>query len=227
MSGGILIFGATRETGLEVARLLAARGEAVTALVRPGSDASAVEALGVQVVRGDALQPADVDAAFAAGSFRAVVNSLGGQRGEPRPDFDGSRNVVDAALRAGVKRLVMVTAIGAGDSRTAVAPKVLEILGEVLALKTQAEQNLQDSGLDFTILRPGGMTSDPASGTAVMTEDHQRMGVINRADLAALVVGCLDDDATIGRIYHTVDPEITWQAPLQRGEDAHHRRPGQ
>jgi len=45
------------------------------------------------------------------------------------------------------------------------------------------------------------------------------MGVIHRADLAQLTVDCIDDDATIGRIYHTVDPEITWQAPLQRGEE--------
>ena len=45
------------------------------------------------------------------------------------------------------------------------------------------------------------------------------MGVINRADLAQLTVSCIDDDTTIGMIYHTIDPEITWQAPLQRGED--------
>ena len=49
------------------------------------------------------------------------------------------------------------------------------------------------------------------------------MGIIHRADLAALVVECLDDDSTIGRIYHTVDPEIKAQPPLQRGESM---RPG-
>jgi uncharacterized protein YbjT (DUF2867 family) len=45
------------------------------------------------------------------------------------------------------------------------------------------------------------------------------MGVINRADLARLIVECLDEPATIGKIYHTVDPEIKWVPPLQRGED--------
>jgi uncharacterized protein YbjT (DUF2867 family) len=113
----------------------------------------------------------------------------------------------------------MVTAIGAGDSQSAVAPKVLEVLGEVLEMKTQAENILQDSGLDYTILRPGGMTNDPASGTAIKTEDHNRMGVINRADLAALVVECIDDNAASGKIYHAVDPGITREAPLQRGEN--------
>lgn len=75
-----------------------------------------------------------------------------------------------------------------------------------------------DSGLDATILRPGGMQSDPSTGTAIKTEDHTTMGIINRSDLAALVVECLDDPGTIGKIFHTVDPEIKRQPPLQRGE---------
>jgi hypothetical protein len=44
------------------------------------------------------------------------------------------------------------------------------------------------------------------------------MGVIGRADLAQLVVDCLDDPGSIGRVYHAIDPAITRAAPLQRGE---------
>lgn len=220
MPEDILLFGGTRATGLEVAKILRDRGEQVTALVRPASDTSDLEALGVEIFRGDALDAEAVHQAFRCGQYRAVINSLGGQRGQrPRPDFEGSKNIVDAALEAGVRRVLMVTAIGAGDSVSAVAPKVLEVLGELLELKTQAENYLIDSGLDYTILRPGGMTSDPASGTAIKTEDHSVMGVITRADMGRLVVECLDDDSTVSQIYHTVDPEIKWQPPLQRGED--------
>ena len=217
---GVLIFGATRGTGLEIARILAARGDAVTAAVRSTSDTAGVDPLGIATVTADALDAGSVDAAFAAGRHRAVIISLGGRRGEPqRPDFIGARNIIDSAMRHGVSRALMITAIGSGDSRSAVAPKVIEFLGEVLAIKTQAEEYLMQSGMRATILRPGGMTSDPASGTAIKSEDHTLMGVINRADLARLTVDCLDDDASIGRIYHTIDPEITTQAPLQRGED--------
>ncbi len=226
MADGVLIFGGSRGTGLEVARVLRSRGDAVTVLVRESSDASELEATGANVVRGNALEPEAVERAFASGQFRAVVNSLGGKRGEtPRPDIEGTRLIVEAARDAGVRRVVMVTAVGAGDSQVAVAPKVLEVLGEVLAQKTLAEEILQNSRLDYTILRPGGMTTDPASGTAVLTEDHTRMGVINRADLGALVVQCIDDESCIGKIYHAVDPEITWEPPLQRGEDLPGRRP--
>jgi len=222
----ILIFGATRGTGLEVAKILTARGDAVTAFVRPVSDRSELESLGVAMIEGDALDADSVTAAIASGPYRAIVISLGGRRGEgPRPDLIGARHIVDAARQAGTKRVLMITAIGCGESKAAVAPKVIEVLGEILAAKTEAENFLLGAGLDATILRPGGMTSDPASGTAIKTEDQMMMGVINRADLAQLTVECLDEDASIGRIYHTIDPEITWDAPLQRGDDSHHKKP--
>jgi len=219
MEDGVLLFGATRATGLEVARLLAGRGGPVTALVRPGSDDAALRELGVSVVAGDVMDPGSVRRAFAAGRFRAVISTLGGRRGEqPRPDLVGTGHIVDAAQAAGLARMIMVTMIGAGDSVTAVSPKVHEMLGEAMAAKTAAEALLSASGLDFTVLRPGGMTSGPATGTAILSDDHQCMGVITRADLAALLVRCLDDPATAGRIYHAVDPEIRWTPPLQRGE---------
>ncbi len=221
MTEAVLVFGGTRGTGLEVSRILRKQDEAVTALVRDGSDASELEAIGVTVVRGNALDRAAVDTAFATGKFRAVINTLGGKRGElPRPDILGTQEITGGAKRAEVNRIIMVTAIGAGDSQSAVAPKVLEVLGEVLEMKTQAEKILQESGLNYTILRPGGMTNDPASGTAIKTEDHNCMGVINRADLATLVVECINDDTTIGKIFHTIDPGIKREAPLQRGENS-------
>jgi uncharacterized protein YbjT (DUF2867 family) len=223
MSEGVLIFGATRETGLEVAKILTARGDTVAAFARPTSDLAELRALALQqIIYGDVLDAVAVNKAFAAGRFRAVICTIGGQRGQvPRPDFEGVKLIVDTArrLRLSVPRILLVTAIGAGDSRSAVAPKVLEVLGEVIRLKTLAEQQLVASGLNYVILRPGGMTSDPPTGTAIRTEDHGVMGVITRADLARLVVECLDDEGTNGKVYHTVDPEIKWQAPLQRGED--------
>ena len=130
MAGGVLIFGGTRGTGFHVARLLRESDDAVTALVRDGSDASELEATGATIIRGNALDGDAVDAAFASGDFRAAVNTLGGKRGElPRPDIEGTRQIIRGAKQAGVRRALMVTAIGAGDSQSAVAPKVLEVLG--------------------------------------------------------------------------------------------------
>jgi len=219
MAQGVLLFGAARGTGLEAAKILVAAGHPVTAFVRPSSDRSALEVLGVGLVTGDVLDAAAVEAAFASGPFDAVVNTIGGRRGEPRPDFDGVKNIVDAARAAGVERMVLVTAVGAGDSRDTLAPKAWEVLGPVIELKTKGEDYLIDSGLRYTILRPGGMNSDPATGTAILTEDHTAMGTITRADLARLVVDCLEDENSVGRIFHAIDPGIESLPPLQRGRD--------
>lgn len=218
MTDGVLIVGASRGTGLEVVRLLERRGEAVTAFVRPTTDMAGLLQLRVKLFRGDALDPRSVQGAFASGSFRAIIDTVGGKRGEPRPDYHGTRNLVDAAREAGVRRFILVTAIGAGDSRGTVGPRVLEFLGAVLDEKTLGENYLMASSLDYTILRPGGMTHDPASGTAIRTEDRSAMGMISRADLARLVVDCLDDPLSIGKVFHTVDPAIQREAPLQRGD---------
>jgi uncharacterized protein YbjT (DUF2867 family) len=218
MSDGILLFGGTQRTGLEVAKLLTGRGEKLTAFVRPTSDLSGLQGLDLERVTGDAIEADDVEKAFASGQFRAVISTIGGSRGEPRrPDVDSTRNIVDSAQRHGVTRVLLVTAVGAGDSRDVLTEHAWKFLGPVMELKSQAEDYLMNSGLDATILRPGGMASEAATGTAIKTEDHTAMGVIQRADLAALVVECLDDDSTIGKIYHTIDPEIKEAPPLQRG----------
>ncbi|MDH3511641.1 MAG: SDR family oxidoreductase [Gammaproteobacteria bacterium] len=225
MTDGVLVFGASQRTGLEVTKILAGRGENVTAFVRPTSDRTELEELQVDFAIGDVVDANSVEAAFAAGKFRAVVNTIGGKRGEePRPDFIGIKNMVDSAKRHGVKRALLVTMVGTGDSSNVLSENARKFLGPVAELKTQAEDYLMESGLDATILRPGGMLSQPATGTAIKTEDHSVMGVIHRADLAVLVVESLDDDATIGKIFHTVDPEIKEQPGLQRGEAP---KPGQ
>ena len=221
MTDGILLFGGTGRTGLEVAKILAGRGDSLTAVARAASNKAGLEALDIDILDGDALDRDAISAAFASKPFRAVISTIGGKRGQPgpRPDQQGIEYIVDIAKEKGVQRMLMVTMIGAGDSKKVVSPKVIEVLGEAIEAKTRAEEYLANSGLDYTILRPGGLTGEAATGTGAKTEDHGVMGVITTGDLARLVVECLDDDSTIGHTYHTTDPEIKWQPPLQRGED--------
>ncbi len=215
-NGAVLVIGGTRATGLEVVRLLRKRGDDVTVLVRPASDASAAEALGAGIVRGDAMNAPDLVAALTGGPFRAVVSTLGATSVDgPRPDFDGNRNAVDAARLAGVKRFVLVTMIGAGDSLQAAPAVARYFLRKVIPEKNKAEDYLRTSGLDYTIIRPGGLLPKEAQGKAYLTEDTGSMSWIRRADLAALVVQALDDPRAIGKVYHAFDPDRTrfWSIP--------------
>jgi uncharacterized protein YbjT (DUF2867 family) len=83
-------------------------------------------------------------------------------------------------------------------------------LREIIVLKTQAEDYLKSSGLDYTIIRPGGLLkSNLPPGEVFLTEDTQAFSWIGRSDLAKLVVRALDDPQSINRTYHAIDPGRT------------------
>ena len=204
LEGPILVFGGTAGTGLETVKLLRARGIPVTVFVRPTSNRAPLEPLGVSFVVGDALNMADVGAAFATGSFKAVISSLGGRRGEPRPDYVGNRNITDAAVAAHVRRAIQVTAIGAGGRNRAKPPEDASFMRQVMYEKTRGEDHMIASGLDYTMIRPGGLTDGPPTGNGIMIEDYAE-GSVNRSDVALMNIKALEDDSTIGKAYSVID----------------------
>jgi uncharacterized protein YbjT (DUF2867 family) len=220
MAQTILLFGGSGRTGLHIARQLCARGDQVVALNRAATDATALEDTGATVVTGSPLDQNDIEIGFAAGAFDAVICTLGHRRGEPPPraDLEGVKMIIDTAKELEIERVLMITMIGAGESISVVSDKVIEFLGVPIKAKTEAENYLRDSGLAWTILRPGGLNEAPESGTGELHEECV-MGVISTAELARLTLDCLDNPGTIGKVYHTIDPAIKEQAPLQRGEN--------
>ena len=79
-----------------------------------------------------------------------------------------------------------------------------------MALKTQAEDHLRESGVAYTIIRPGGLKDADATGRGLLTEDAMAMGIITRQDLAQLMVAALDDAGAANKIYTAKDSELTW-----------------
>jgi uncharacterized protein YbjT (DUF2867 family) len=205
---GILIFGASRNTGLDIAEILAKRGDKVTAFVRAGSDTSALSKLGVTLVNGDALDMPSVEAALAGKTYRAIITTISCFSCDPKPDYLGNKNIFDAAKAAGIQRVLLMTTIGAGDSYDSAPIPARSFLKDMLPLKTQAEDHLKGLGLDYTIIRPGGLKTAPPTGRALLTEDVKASGIITRADLAELVVKALDDDATIGKTLAAIDADF-------------------
>jgi uncharacterized protein YbjT (DUF2867 family) len=204
-SSSVLIFGATRNTGLMVAQLLKARGDNVTAFVRPTSNVADLEKLGIDRVVGDAMDIETVRAAFVDREYEAVLTTIGCISCDPPPDYQANANVIQAAKEAGVNRLVLVTSIGAGDSLDATPALSQFALARTLPLKTHAEEDLHASGLDYTIIRPGGLRSGRRTGNGVLSEDRKTFGFIFREDLSELIVSVLDDSAAIGKTFAAVD----------------------
>lgn len=201
---GVLIFGATRNTGLEIAKILVARGEPVTAFVRPVSNLENLEPLNVDYFTGDALSADDVKAAIESKEFTAVISTIGGGRGETPPDLVGTINMVDAMENTGPKRFLIVTIIGPGKSMSMVPVQQQASLGHVIKMKEEAENYVRASSLDWTIIRPGQLTSNPRSGIIRLSLEPEPTGPVTRADLADLVVGAYDDPSTIGKVYQVI-----------------------
>ncbi len=117
------------------------------------------------------------------------------------------------AVKAKVKKFILVTSIGSGNSVVALSPQILEALQPVLIDKEKAEQHLIGSGLNYTIIRPGGLQSESATGNGVLTEDPRIAGMIHRADVAQLVCRCLNSDAANNKILSAVDANMLFGQP--------------
>ncbi|NER37552.1 MAG: SDR family oxidoreductase [Oscillatoria sp. SIO1A7] len=202
----IFLAGASRGVGLEIAKLLREQQQPVVALLRSPDAAPELEAMGIKIVMGDALDAAGMERAMQAQPVSTAISTIGGlpQDGE-RPDYLGNKNLIDAAAIAGVRKFILVSSIGTGNSKIALSPQALETLQAVLIEKDKAEQHLIHSGLTYTIVRPGGLKSEPATGQGVLTEDPTVAGMIHRPDVAQLVCQCLASDRANNKILAAVD----------------------
>ncbi len=210
-SDGVLVFGPTGGTGLAAVRQLRAEGLPVTAFVRPTSNREKLESLGVSFVVGNALSASDVDKAFAGGNFTAVVSAIGGRQGEPRPDYEGVKNMVDGAKNHGVQRMILVSSIGAGDAARAKPAADAGFFQTILHEKTLGEDYLIASGLNYTVIRPGGLGSGSATGNGELTV-APASGIIQREDVGAMIAQTLNDPSAVGKVYYAVDPTLSREA---------------
>jgi nucleoside-diphosphate-sugar epimerase len=219
MTSNSLVFlaGASRGVGREIAHCLIERSLRVKALLRSNLAQSELEAMGIRVAIGDALNLDDVEQAMQGEPITAVISTIGGlPKDGQRADYLGNKNLIDASIRAGVRRFILVTSIGSGDSAVALPSQVLQTLESVLVEKYQAEQYLINSGLTYTIIRPGGLKSEPSTGQAVLTADPTIAGSIHRADVAQLVCRCLLSDRADCQVLSAIDRQMTYtQKPYE------------
>ena len=185
----------------------------ITALVRSEEAAEELNALeNVNAVLGDAFDYKVVEGTM--DGCDAVISTLGGapDAGEngKHVDYEGNSNVIEAAGILGVTRVVLVTSIGCGDSRDAIPESAYEVLKDALAAKTRAENVLIKyyTNTNWTIIRPGGLKSEPKTGTAVVSEDKTICGSVHREDVADLVVKSLTSPNSMRKILSAVDPEL-------------------
>jgi putative NADH-flavin reductase len=197
----VLIVGAGGKTGSLVVEKALAAGHTVTVFVRtPPSK----EHTGVRVVMGDARDREAVRAGIAGQD--AVIDTIGGKT--PYRDTELERtaalNIVEAMKMGGVRRLIVVSMMGLGDSREQ-APFWYEHLLMTTFLrgstkdKAAMEATVEASGLDFVIVRPPILGEGPATGKTKIVAEGEKGHKITRADLAHFLVDQLTSDAYVGK----------------------------
>lgn len=200
----VAIAGGHGKVARELARVLHDGGHQSTAIIRNQEHASDVREAGAAPALLD-LETVTVDelAATLTGHdavvFAAGAGPNSGAERKMTVDRDAAILLADAAVRAGVRRYVMVSSMAAdrGD------PTSEDIFQIYLVAKGAADDAVRNRKLDWTIVRPGMLTDDEPTGLVTVGE-HVDRGPIPRADVAGVLAATLADDASIGRTFEVI-----------------------
>ena len=202
----VAIAGGHGQIALRLTRRLAERGDSVRSLIRNPAHEDDIREAGGDPVVCDLEQEDEHAIAEAIAGANAVVFAAGagpgsGAERKGTMDLGGAVKLIEAAKRAGIRRYVMVSAISADPN----APGD-DVFAVYLRAKGEADAELQASGLDYTIVRPGGLTDDPGTGRVNLGDGVGR-GQIPRDDVAAVLVAVLHEPDTVGRTYELIAGE--------------------
>jgi uncharacterized protein YbjT (DUF2867 family) len=201
----VVIAGGHGKIALHLERLLADGGHRVTALIRRRDHDSDVREAGAEPVLCD-LEQEDELSHYVQGAdamvFAAGAGPGSGPERKRTVDLGGAVKLIDGARRAGVRRYLMISSIGADNPAAA-----SEQMRPYLEAKAEADRQLVDSGLDWTIVRPGMLTDEPGTGRVELTEDMSVRGSIPREDVARVLAASLGNDGTIAKTFVAVAGE--------------------
>lgn len=200
----VVVAGGHGQIGLKLLRLLAREGHRARGIVRDPSQGGDLEEVGAEPLVCD-LEREELVGRIAGAD--AVVFSAGagpgsGSERKRTVDYGAAVKLIEAAREDGVRRYVMVSAIGAADPEA--GP---EKMRPYLEAKAEADWALAKSGLDHTIVRPGRLTDDPGTGRIDAGPDLGRHDEITRDDVAAVLLATLSADNTIGKTFQVLGGE--------------------
>ncbi|MDF2920224.1 MAG: NAD-dependent dehydratase [Microbacterium sp.] len=209
----ILIIGGHGKVALRLEPILAERGDTVTALIRNRDHEADVAATGATPLVAD-VESFDVDQLTNLLSGNdAVVWAAGAGGGDAARtwavDRDAAIRSIDAAAAAGVRRYVMVSYFGAGPDHGVPEDDSFYAYAEA---KAEADAHLRESGLDWTIVAPSGLTLDEPTGKITVGGSGKES--VPRGDVAAVIAAVLAEPATVGRMIEFTGGDTPIEAAL-------------
>ncbi|EHS54981.1 SDR family oxidoreductase [Paenibacillus sp. Aloe-11] len=212
----VLVIGANGKVGRHLVRLLGQNeSHRVKAFIRNPDQTEALERLGAETVIADLEGTVSEIAAAVKGSDAIVFTAgSGGKTGADKTlliDLDGAVKAMEAAGQAGIRRFIMVSALHAENRE-----QWPESIKPYYVAKHYADRLLEASNLDYTILRPGGLTDEPGSGK-VTTGNNLDSHSISREDVAGAVVAVLDEPQTYQRAIDLVSGSTPIAEAVRQG----------
>jgi uncharacterized protein YbjT (DUF2867 family) len=201
----VAIAGGHGKIALILGELLAGRGDTVRGLIRNPDQEADLRAAGIEPVLCDLEAEADVAAAIRGADAVVFAAGAGPGSGDARKetvDKGGAVKLIEAAKAEGIARYLIVSSMGADKAPEDGA----EGFGAYLRAKFEADEALRASGLDYTVVRPGGLTDDEGTGKVRIAASTGR-GQIPRADVAAVLLACLDQPRSIGKSFDVISGE--------------------
>ncbi|WP_172200307.1 SDR family oxidoreductase [Saccharibacillus qingshengii] len=202
----VLIIGANGQIGSRLIRQLKQEGRhTVKAMIRKAEQENELRAAGVEPVLANLEDSVETLAQAMQGCDALVFTAgSGGSTGLDKTlliDLDGAVKTMEAAEKAGVKRYVIVSAMQAHNREN-----WSEEIKPYYAAKHYADRMLESTGLDYTIVRPGGLTNDPGTGS-ISAAENLEPGSISRDDVAAVIAALLEDRRTYRQAFDLTSGE--------------------
>jgi nucleoside-diphosphate-sugar epimerase len=202
----VLVAGGHGKIARHLLRLLAEHGHHGRGLIRNRDHAADLEAVGAVAVLCD-LEHDDPRPHLGAADAIVFAAGAGPGSGPERKrtvDYGGAVKLIEAAEALGVRRYLMVSSMGAGDPASA-----SEAMRPYQQAKHDADEALAASGLDWTIVRPGGLTDEQGSGRVAIAERLGRYGQVPRQDVALVLLESLGSQSnTIGKTFEVLEGEV-------------------
>ena len=194
----IFVVGGHGNIALRFERLAAQAGHRVRAMARNPVHSGDIEATGAEPVVAD-IETDDITGVVKGADVVVFAAGAGAGSGPERKktvDLGGAIKLMDAAVKNGIARYLMVSAIGADNSS-----RWSEQMRPYYEAKAGADEALMASGLDYTIVRPGSLTDDPGTGLVHIAPKLSRGGRVPRDDVAEVLLASLDEPNTVGKAF--------------------------
>ncbi|SRR6056297_2929074 len=211
----ITIVGGHGKIAMHLHPILKEKGHEIRGIIRKTEQAGDLREAGAEPVICDIEEHDDIS--DAVGDADAVVFAAGAGPGSGAErkwtvDRDGAIKLIEAAIRNGIGRYVMISAMGLDE------PRGNEVFRVYQKAKAEADEALQKSGLDYTIIKPGRLTNEPGTGKVALAPDLET-GEIPREDIAAVLAEILETPETAGLTLDLVSGDTPVEEAVKKAGD--------